>query len=157
MRRVKRLHRLLSLILCAAFAAAPVRAQDRRYAYEVELAATAKQATVRAGGVDWLCSGTHCTAEARGGAVSVRSCSELARAVGPIRRYASELRQLGENELAECNQAATATVPTAAPKPAAVAAAPAASKGPAPKAVAGRTPELTYTGVWPGGRESGAK
>jgi hypothetical protein len=142
---VKRLHRLLSLILCAAFAAAPVRAQDRRYAYEVELAATAKQATVRAGGVDWLCSGTHCTAEGQGGAVSVRACSELARAVGPIRRYASELRQLGENELAECNQATTAAA--------------AAPKGPVPKAVAGRgvTPELTYTGVWPGGRESGAK
>ena len=158
MRRVKRLQLLLSFILCAAFAAAPIRAQDRRYAYDVELAATAKRATVRAGGVDWSCSGTHCTAEGRGGAVSVRGCSELARAVGPIRRYASEIRELGAQELAECNQTATATAPAAATKPAAVAAAPAAAaaKGPAPKAVAGRsgTAELTYTGVWPGGREA---
>jgi len=156
MRRVKRPRLLLSLMLCAAFAAAPIRAQDRRYAYEVELAATAKQATVRAGNVDWSCSGTRCTAEGRGGAVSVRGCSELARAVGPIRRYASELRQLGEKELAECNQATTAAAPAAAPKAAAPAAAP---KSPAPKAVAGRgtTPELTYTGVWPGAREAGSK
>ena len=141
MRRVKRPHLLLSLILCSAFAAAPVRAQDRRYAYEAELAATTKQAAVYAGGIDWSCSGTRCTAEARGGAVSVRGCSELVRAVGPLRGYASELRQLGEKELAECNQATTAAAP----------------KGPAPKAVAGRAPELTYTGVWPGGREAGAK
>ena len=158
MRRVKRLHRLLSFILCAAFAAAPIHAQDRRYAYEVELAATAKQAVVHAGGVDWSCSGTRCTAEGRGGAVSVRGCSELARAVGPIRRYASELRQLGEKDLAECNQAATTAAAPPAPKAVAPAAAPAAAatKGPAPKAVAGRSgaPELTYTGVWPGGREA---
>ena len=153
MRRVKRRHLLLTFILCAAFAAAPIRAQDRRYAYEVDLAAAAKQAAVRAGGVDWSCSGTRCTAEGRGGAVTARGCSELARAVGPIRRYASEARQLGENDLAECNQAATtAAAPAAAP-------AAAASKAPAPKAAAGRsgTPELTYTGVWSGGRESGAK
>ncbi len=147
MRRVKRPRLLLALMLCAAFAAAPIRAQDRRYAYEVELAATAQQATARAGGVDWSCSGTRCTAEARGGAVSVRGCSELARAVGPIRRYASELRQLGEKELAECNRTTTAAAPAAAPK------------RPTPKVVAGRgtAPELTYTGVWPGGREVGAK
>jgi hypothetical protein len=80
--------------------------------------------------------------------VGVRGCSELARAVGAITRYASEIRQLGEKELAECNQAATATA----------AAAPAA-KAPASKPAAGRpvTPELSYTGVWPGGRETGAK
>ena len=155
MRRVKRPRLPLALMLCAAFAAAPIHAQDRRYAYEAELAATAQQATARAGGVDWSCSGMRCTAEARGGAVSVRGCSELARAVGPIRRYASELRQLGEKELAECNRTTTAAAPAAAPKTAALAAA----KSPGPKAVAGRgaTPELTYTGVWPGGREAGPK
>jgi hypothetical protein len=149
MRRVKRPGLLLSLMLCAAFAAAPIRAQDRRYAYEVDLATAAKQAAVRAGGVDWSCSGTRCTAEGRGGEVTARGCSELARAMGPIRRYASELRQLGEKDLAECNQAATTAAAPAA----------AASKAPASKATAGRsgTPELTYTGVWSGGRESGAK
>ena len=143
MRRDMRSLLPLALILCAAFAAAPSHAQDRRYAYEAELAAAAKSASARAGGVDWSCTGTRCTAEARGGAVSVRGCSELARAVGPVTRYASELRQLGEKELAECNQT--------------VAAAPA--KGPAPKPAAGRTvtPELTYTGTWSGGREAGAK
>ena len=148
---MKRPHLVLSFILCAAL---PAHAQDRRYTYEVELAGTAKQAAVRAGGVEWSCSGTRCTAEGRGGAVSVRGCSELARAVGPIRRYASEIRQLGEKDLAECNHAGGASTPAATPK-AAAAAAPAA----APKAAAGRggTPELTYTGVWPGGREAGAK
>jgi hypothetical protein len=145
MRRDMRSHLQLALMLCAAFAAAAAGAQDRRYAYEAELATAAKRDGARAGGVDWSCTGTRCTAEARGGAVSVRGCSELARAVGPIRRYASELRQLGEKELAECNQA--------------VAAASAKGPAPAPKAAAGRTvtPELTYTGVWPGGREAGAK
>ena len=145
MRRDMRSHLPLALLLCAAFAAAPSHAQDRRYVYEAELAAAAKSANARAGGVDWTCTGTHCTAEARGGVVSVRGCSELARAVGPVTRYASELRQLGEKELAECNQT--------------VAAAPAKAPALAPKAAAGRavTPELTYTGVWPGGRETGAK
>ena len=146
-----RWHPPLVLVLCAAFAAASSHAQDRRYAYEAELATAAKRTAARAGGVDWSCTGTRCTAEARGGAVSVRGCSELVRAVGPVTRYASELRQLGEKELAECNQTAAAA---AAPAPA-----PAKAPSPAPKAAAGRTgtPELTYTGVWPGGRETGAK
>jgi len=149
MRRVMRSHPTLAVILCATIvAAAPAGAQDRRYAYEVELAAAAQRGAVRAGGVEWTCSGTRCTAEGRGGAVSVRGCSELARAVGPIRRYASEIRSLGEKELAECNQAGAGT-----------AAAPAAAAAPktaaAPKPAAGRAvaPEMTYTGVWPGGRE----
>ena len=149
MRRDMRSHLALALILCATCAAAPSQAQDRRYAYDAELAAAAKRVTARAGGVDWSCAGTRCTAEARGGAVSVRGCSELARAVGAVTRYGSELRQLGERELAECNQVGAAA---AAP-------APAKAPSPAPKAAAGRTvtPELTYTGVWPGGRETGAK
>ena len=147
MRRVIR-RPTLALGLCAALAAATGHAQDRTYAYEAQLAAAAKRADARAGGVEWTCSGTRCTAEARGGVVSVRGCSELARAVGAITRYASEIRQLGEKELAECNHAATATA-TAAP----------AAKAPASKPAAGRpvTPELSYTGVWPGGRETGAK
>ena len=141
----------LAVILCTAFAAASSHAQDRRYAYEATLAAAAKSAAVRAGGVDWSCDGTRCTAEARGGAVSVRGCSELARAVGPVTRYASEIRSLGENELAECNRTATAA---AAPAPAAPAAKAAAPKAPGARGV---TQELTYTGVWPGGREAAAK
>ena len=152
MRRDMRSHLALALTLCAALAAASSHAQDRRYAYEAELAAAATRTSARAGGVDWSCTGTRCTAEARGGAVSVRGCSELARAVGPVTRYASELGQLGEKELAECNQVAAGAVP-------AVAAAPAKAPAPAPKAAASRAvaPELTYTGVWPGGRETGAK
>lgn len=107
----------------------------------------ANRASANAGGVDWSCAGTRCTAEARGGNVSVRGCSELARAVGRVTRYASEVRQLGEKELAECNQAAAAAAPAVA------------AKAPAPKPAAGRTvtSELTYTGVWPGGREAAAK
>ena len=152
MRRVMRSPLASAAILCAALAAAPAGAQDRRYAYEVELAAAAQRAAVRAGGVEWTCSGTRCTAEGRGGAVSVRGCSELARAVGPIRRYASEIRSLGEKELAECNQAATATAAAPSAPPAAAAAPKAAA--PKPTAGPGVTAEMTYTGVWPGGREA---
>jgi hypothetical protein len=141
-------HLPFAALLCAALAAA--HAQDRRYAYEAELAGAAKRAGARAGGVDWSCSGTRCTAEARGGAVSVRGCSELARAVGPVRRYASELRSLDEKALAECNRvAAAAETPKAAD-----------ARSPAPKPAAGGgtvAQELTYTGVWPRGREAGAK
>jgi hypothetical protein len=142
MRRVMRSHLASAVVLCAAFvSAAPAGAQDRRYAYDVELTAPAQRATVRAGGVEWACSGTRCTAEGRGGAVSVRGCSELARLVGPVRRYASEIRSLAEKELAECNQApaTAAAVPVPPPKPA---------------AGRGTTAEMTYTGVWPGGREA---
>ena len=134
MRRVIR-RPTLALGLCAALAAATGHAQDRAYAYayEARLAAAAKRADARAGGVEWTCSGTRCTAEARGGVVSVRGCGELARVVGAITRYASEIRQLGEKELAECNQAATATA-TAAP----AAKAP-ASKSPPPAAPSRRS------------------
>jgi hypothetical protein len=140
----------LPLVLLASAACALAHAQDRRYAYVVELAAPTQRTDVRAGGVDWTCSGTRCTAEARGGAVSVRGCSELARAVGPVRRYASEIRSLDEKALAECNRIATAAAPAAA------AAASAAPKAATPKPAGGRavTPEMTYTGVWPGGREA---
>jgi hypothetical protein len=152
MRRVIR----VAIVACVAATvlAAPGHAQNRRYAYEAELAAAAKAGAARAGGVDWECAGTRCMAEARGGAVSVRGCSELARAVGPVRRYASEIRSLGEKELVECNGAVAA-----AGTPAAPAAPAAAAKATAPKAAGGRivTPEMTYTGVWPGGREIGAK
>jgi len=145
--------------LCAVLAASAGNAQDRRFAYEADLAAPAKRAAVRAGGVEWSCSGTRCTAEARGGGgnVSVRGCSELARGAGAVTRYAGEARQLGEKELAECNQLATAVSP--APAPAAAPAPVAAAKPAPPQPAAGRTvtPEMTYTGVWPGGREAGAK
>jgi hypothetical protein len=141
-------HLPIAIVLCAAFAAA--HAQDRRYAYEVELAAPAKRAAVRAGGVEWTCTADRCTAEGRGGAVSVRGCSELARAVGPVRRYASEIRSLDEKALAECNRvAAAAETPKAAE-----------ARSPAPKPAAGGgtvAQELTYSGVWPRGREAGAK
>jgi hypothetical protein len=149
MRRQMRSYLPLAVMLCAALAAASSHAQDRRYAYEATLAAAAKSAAARAGGVDWSCDGTRCTAEARGGAVSVRGCSELARVVGPVTRYASEIRSLGANELAECNRVTTGAAAPAAP----------AAKAAAPKAPGGRsvTQEMTYTGVWPGGREAGAK
>lgn len=149
MHRVTRPLLILAAVACAVFAASTSLAQDRRYAYEAELAAASKQPVAKAGSVDWTCIGTRCTAEARGGNVSVRGCSELARAVGPVRRYASEVRQLGDRELAECNQAATAAAPAAAPAPKA-----AVAKPPAGRTV---TPEMTYSGVWPGGRETGAK
>jgi len=111
---------------------------DKAYAYEVETVGAAMRAAVTAGGVRWTCSGTRCTASGRGGNVSVKGCSELARQVGAIASYRSEVKRLGEPDLAECNRIAGG--------------APAVkSARPAGKPQRATTGELAYTGMWPPG------
>jgi hypothetical protein len=131
---MNRLACLLVVLACVA----PVRAADKAYAYEVETVGAAKRAAATAGGVRWTCSGTRCTASGRGGNVSVKGCSELARQVGAVASYRSEVKRLGEGDLAECNRIAGA----------APAVKNARSAGKPQRAATG---ELTYTGVWPPG------
>ena len=136
-RAMNRLRCFLVALACIA----PARAADKVYAYEVETVEAAMRAAVTAGGVRWTCSGTRCTASGRGGSVSVKGCSELARQVGAVASYRSEVKRLGEPDLAECNRIARGA-------PAAPAAKSARPAGKPPRATTG---ELAYTGVWPPG------
>jgi hypothetical protein len=97
--------RRLAVVLLA-LAASLAHAQSRIVAYEAELEQKARRAETIAGGVRWTCSGTRCSASGRGGNVSVKGCSELARAVGPITRYRSEIKELAGADLQECNRIA---------------------------------------------------
>jgi hypothetical protein len=143
---MKSIPRALVMLAAALLSVAEQgRAADRTYAYEAETAQPAKAGAVAAGGVRWSCSGTRCTASGRGGKVSARGCSELARRVGPIAAYRSEIRRLADGDLAECNRIALGTA--------------AASKS--AKALdrpqRATTDELTYTGVWPPAATAGAR
>ena len=100
------MHRFVVVLL--ALAASLAHAQSRIFAYEAELEQAARRAATIAGGVRWTCSGTRCSASGRGGNVSVKGCSELARAVGPIARYRSEIKELAGADLQECNRNAQA-------------------------------------------------
>lgn len=133
------MHRFALVVLFAA-AAGLAYAQGKTFSYEAELAQAARRAAATAGGVKWTCSGTRCTASGRGGNVSVKGCSELARAVGPIARYRSEIKELPAADLRECNRLAQAAGGAAAK----------AAKGPA-KPQRATTPEIAFTGVAPGG------
>lgn len=146
---------LAALLLVAAPLGAD--AQSRRYGYRVELAETAKKNEVRAGGVTWQCRQKICIAQGRGGNVSVRGCTELARQVGRVVTYRSEIKQLADEQLAACNAEAAAgprsplaaagvrkpSAPASA-APAAAAPARAAAPAPAPRVT---TQELSFTGV----------
>jgi hypothetical protein len=129
------MHRLAVVALLAA-AAGLAHAQAGTYAYEAELAQPARRAAATAGGVAWTCTDTRCTARGRGGNVSVRGCSQLARAVGPIARYRSEIKALAEPDLRECNRIAQAGGGAAA-KPA---------KAPA-RPQRATTSEISFTGA----------
>jgi hypothetical protein len=133
------MHRFaLAAILAAA--AGFAQAQGKTFSYEAELAQAARRAAATAGGVSWTCIGTRCTASGRGGNVSVKGCSELARAVGPIARYRSELKELPAADLRECNRVAQAAGGAAA-----------RSAKPPAKPQRATTPEIAFTGVVPGG------
>jgi hypothetical protein len=132
---------LTSGVAAALVAAAGLaHAQGKAYAYEAELAQGARRASVTAGGVRWSCTGTRCTASGRGGNVSVKGCSELARAVGPVARYRSEIKQLAEADLRECNRVAQSAGEAGAK----------AAKGP-PKPQRTTTGEIRFTGIAPAG------
>ena len=121
------MHRFVVVLL--SLAASLAHAQARIFAYEAELAQNARRAAVTAGGVGWTCTANRCTASGRGGNVSVQGCSELARAVGPIARYRSEIKELAGADLQECNRIAqTAGARLAKPQRA-------------------TAPEISYTGI----------
>jgi hypothetical protein len=133
------MHRIAFAAMLAA-AAGLAHAQGKTFSYEAELGQAARRAATTAGGVAWTCTATRCTASGRGGNVSVKGCSELARAVGPIARYRSEIKALSAADLGECNRIAQGAGGAAAK----------AAKGPA-KPQRATTPEIAFTGVAPGG------
>lgn len=139
---------LLAGLAAAALAAAvlPATAATQSYSYRVELAASATQAQVRAGGVNWECRGKFCIASARGGNVTVRGCRELASQVGRVVSYRSEIKQLGGEDIDACNVAVgfKASTPQGEPTPTA-APTPAAKQPESRSSVT--TEELTFTGV----------
>lgn len=122
----------LALLLAAAAGSAP--AQGEVYGYTAELEQAARRAAVTAGGVKWSCAGTHCTASGRGGNVTAKGCSQLARAVGPVAAYRSEVKSLAAADLRECNRLARG------------AGAAKAAQAPA-RPQRATTPEISFTGI----------
>ena len=142
------MHRFaLATVLAAALVAAMglAHGQAKTYDYEAELLQPARRAETTAGGVKWSCTGARCMAGGRGGSVSVRGCSALARAVGPIASYRSEIKTLAEADLRECNRLAQGPG--------------GAAKGPKATARPQRatTPEITFTGVAAGAEAASAE
>jgi hypothetical protein len=137
---------LCALAAALLLAGAPLGAgaQSKSYAYRADLAENAKLAEVRAGGVVWQCRAKLCVANARGGNVSVRGCTELARQVGRVVGYRSEIKRLADEQLAACNAEAVAGRPKPAPRTAASASAKASAPARMPHVT---TEELTFTGV----------
>jgi hypothetical protein len=128
--------RRLVLVALLGSAAGLAHAQARTFAYEADLAQATKRSAVTAGGVAWSCADTRCVASGRGGNVSVGGCSQLARVVGPITRYRSEIKVLAEPGVRECNRIAQAAGDATAK----------AAKGAASPQRA-TTPEIVFTGV----------
>lgn len=129
------MHRIAFAAVLAA-AAGLAQAEAPTFSYETELAQAARRAVTIAGGVSWTCADTRCTASGRGGNVSVKGCSELARAVGPILRYRSEIKELPAADLRECNRLALAAAGAAAKAAKALA-----------KPQRATTPEIAFTGI----------
>jgi hypothetical protein len=134
---------LAAAAIAAAVLSATAAAQS--YPYRVELAETAKKPHVRAGNVDWECRGKYCVATARGGNVSVRGCRELARQVGQVVSYRSEIKHLEDKQIEACNAVLADAGSTAGPQAGSASAAVAGQKPDAPARVV--TEELTFTGV----------
>lgn len=139
------MHGLALAILLAAAAAAPAHAQGKVYGYDAELAQPAHRAAATAGGVKWSCAGARCSATGRGGNVSVRGCSELARAVGAVASYRSEIKALGDASLRECNRLAQGAGGAAK-----------AARAPA-RPQRATTSEITFTGVAAGAEAASAE
>jgi hypothetical protein len=107
----------LALLLAAAAGSAP--AQGKVYGYTAELEQAARRAA---------------TARARGGNVTAKGCSQLARAVGPVAAYRSEVKSLAAADLRECNRLARG------------AGAAKAAQAPA-RPQRATTPEISFTGI----------
>ncbi|HEX7043552.1 MAG TPA: hypothetical protein VF203_02950 [Burkholderiales bacterium] len=97
---------------------APVAAT---YEYRADVSGTARrQGAVKAGGINWNCSGAYCTTAGPWPVPSVEACHALAEQVGFIKRYGHATRQLTPAQLKSCNAKPAATTAKAKTPPAAM-------------------------------------
>ena len=82
----------------------PAQAQPVSVVADTQASAR-RQGVVNVGGVNWTCSGAHCSASAMSSAVAapLAVCQALAREVGAIRSFTLANRPLNGNELQQCN------------------------------------------------------
>lgn len=59
--------------------------------------------TVQAGGIQWLCSGSRCTARVAGNPLNVAACRSLVRQVGMIKSFGNAAARLDHAQLRTCN------------------------------------------------------
>jgi hypothetical protein len=116
-------------------------------------ASARRQGAVNVSGINWACSGAHCSTSTVPSAVAapVAVCQGLARIVGVMRSFKVANRPLNGNELQQCNSVvpAVASAIRGMKTPQGAGLPPAA--GPLPAGpflpVAVRTPQLTLTGI----------
>jgi len=91
------------------------------YEYQADMSGTARrQGPVKAGGIDWNCSGARCTTAGPWPVPSVEACRALAEQVGLIKRYGHATRQLTPEQLKSCNRNVAPTTAATAKTPAAM-------------------------------------
>lgn len=91
------------------------------YEYRAEVSGPARrQGSVKAGGIDWKCSGARCTTAGPWPVPSVEACRALAREVGVITRYGHAKRELTAEELQRCNSGVASAAAGAKKLPAAI-------------------------------------
>jgi hypothetical protein len=96
---------LVAAAICPAYAA------QYDYIAITQGPAAARQGSVRAGGLIWLCTGDRCTISGPWAQPGVGACRELARAVGPLRSYGRGGAQLSSAQMAECNAGVSMPAP----------------------------------------------
>lgn len=80
--------------------------------YSADTTAPARrQGAVPAGGINWNCAGSRCSAFSSSVVPTVATCHALAQQVGPVKSYGNKKRLLSAGELQQCN----AGIPTAQP------------------------------------------
>ncbi len=96
-------HRLKPGILLALWLAAPA-AMAAIYPYSADtISPVRRQGAVMAGGINWNCAGSQCTATSTSAVPTVAACHALAQQVGPVRGYGHQKRTLTAGELQQCN------------------------------------------------------
>lgn len=103
MLRLSRLEFVTPLFLAVIALPVGVSAQQGDAFYAAELATSAAEARIIAGGVVWNCTGTTCTAP-RSGARPLRLCSDLARRAGPVSKFTAKGEALAADKMAICNR-----------------------------------------------------
>lgn len=103
-------------VLGGGLPAAPV-AMAATFSYSADTTTPGRQqGAVPAGGINWNCAGSRCTAVSSSPVPTVATCHALAQQIGPVKSYGNQKRMLTAGELQQCN----AGIP--AGKPAGVAA-----------------------------------